>query len=419
MTNPAPAPAHLNGHGPDAGGQAAHPANGHAHAAHAAPAAAPAGRQPLDVVAVIPYLVKAGALSAQAVVEGEGHAEDISRRNRNFRVKTKSGGLLVKQIMSAHGEDLSLRVESLMLRQMHFDPAFEPMRSSLPAYIMFDQANDVLVTHLITPATSLTKLNLNRGKANFPLEAAVAGGKVLALLHRCGAKALAEKRLGFLERRVPNGLGLFNAAVFGTLGAEGWQAWQAFADGPLVAGLPAVSAAYSAETGVVHGDARWDNYLLTEGVTRRGLLDLRLIDWEMARIGDPLWDVACYLGDYFRFWGNVVAPLYRKEKEDPTPQQIVDDAKFPFGRFHASAAQFWASYCSGRRFGARQRAAALARVGQYVPYYIGLIAYESLKAHMDGARDSRASLIPALMAHLANRAAADPAKFLLEVYNLA
>ena len=53
---------------------------------------------------------------------------------------------------------------------------------------------------------------------------------------------------------------------------------------------------------LVHGDLKWDNCLI------EGRDGVRVIDWEMAAIGDPAWDVAGILQDYLVFCRAVVSP---------------------------------------------------------------------------------------------------------------
>jgi aminoglycoside phosphotransferase (APT) family kinase protein len=53
----------------------------------------------------------------------------------------------------------------------------------------------------------------------------------------------------------------------------------------LVAGLRRARAAWR-PVGLIHGDCKLDNVIIADDGT------IRLIDWEMARLGDPAWDLA-------------------------------------------------------------------------------------------------------------------------------
>ncbi len=49
---------------------------------------------------------------------------------------------------------------------------------------------------------------------------------------------------------------------------------------------------------LIHGDIRSDNVLWIADTEQ----PLRLVDWEMARFGDPAWDLGAVLREFLRFW---------------------------------------------------------------------------------------------------------------------
>lgn len=52
------------------------------------------------------------------------------------------------------------------------------------------------------------------------------------------------------------------------------------------------------ETCLIHGDLKWDNCLLQSGPD--GTVQIRLVDWELAGLGDPAWDVATAVQEYLQ-----------------------------------------------------------------------------------------------------------------------
>jgi Ser/Thr protein kinase RdoA (MazF antagonist) len=60
------------------------------------------------------------------------------------------------------------------------------------------------------------------------------------------------------------------------------------ADAQVVAGLRRARGSWRARC-LIHGDLKHDNVLLRRGT---GGLEIAIVDWEMARIGDPAWDLA-------------------------------------------------------------------------------------------------------------------------------
>ena len=52
-------------------------------------------------------------------------------------------------------------------------------------------------------------------------------------------------------------------------------------------------------THFVHGDLRWANILVLDGATPA---DVRLVDWEFSGLGDPRWDVGCFITEALSVW---------------------------------------------------------------------------------------------------------------------
>jgi aminoglycoside phosphotransferase (APT) family kinase protein len=57
-----------------------------------------------------------------------------------------------------------------------------------------------------------------------------------------------------------------------------------------------------AATALIHRDIRLKNFLLTAPVRTMRHADLKLIDWELACVGDPRWDIGSALGNYLSLW---------------------------------------------------------------------------------------------------------------------
>jgi hypothetical protein len=64
-------------------------------------------------------------------------------------------------------------------------------------------------------------------------------------------------------------------------------------NGVLAAALREGAASWSPHC-LVHGDLKWDNCLLDE---RTGTPRVRVVDWEMAGLGDPAWDLGCAVAE--------------------------------------------------------------------------------------------------------------------------
>jgi hypothetical protein len=218
----------------------------------------------------------------------------------------------------------------------------------------------VLVTELIHPATTLTKLHLAGGRPRFPPESAAAAGRLLARVHRAGAEAARAGAFPTLPRGPPGALTLrLPEAVEGAAMAQLADALRGRSF--FAASREPLLDAWRAHAGLVHHDVRWDNLLVAAGEDPQGGPVLRLIDWEMAGVGDPAWDVACYLGEHVRFWLLSAMMLRARDLADARAK-----AGIPFGWPQAGAA-FWAS-CD--------QPGIFSRVAAYVPFHLLLQAFE-------------------------------------------
>jgi Phosphotransferase enzyme family len=78
----------------------------------------------------------------------------------------------------------------------------------------------------------------------------------------------------------------------------------------------------------IHGDCKANNLLLRVDSRSTGQPPLVLVDWEMAGLSDPLWDVGSYTGSVLLAWMEALAPgegaegLLKGPKSDSLRRQI-------------------------------------------------------------------------------------------------
>jgi len=91
---------------------------------------------------------------------------------------------------------------------------------------------------------------------------------------------------------------------------------------------------------LIHADLKAENVVLETLGRKRGL---RVIDWELARFGDPAWDVGSVLGDVLRLW-LLSIPM----TPEATVEQTLALAPFPLKRMAPFVTAFWRSYVRER-----------------------------------------------------------------------
>jgi hypothetical protein len=92
-------------------------------------------------------------------------------------------------------------------------------------------------------------------------------------------------------------------------------------------------------TSLIHGDLTWANCLVLPGTRSRPLPALKLVDWELARLGDPCWDVAGVLSGYIDAWLSSI-PI----SADAPPDRFLQFARLPLERMQPALGAFWQSY---------------------------------------------------------------------------
>ena len=87
---------------------------------------------------------------------------------------------------------------------------------------------------------------------------------------------------------------------------------------------------------LVHFDVKGDNILLS---AKRRARSGWLIDWELAALGDPAWDVGSMFADYLGVWLWSI-PI---TGEHP-PAHYLSLARFPLTGIQPALRAFWQSY---------------------------------------------------------------------------
>jgi hypothetical protein len=295
------------------------------------------------------YLLERDLLSPADVVDGDLRVRATVRRNLGFQVRGGAAAYLVKQ---AGGPDRAdgLANEAAVYRWLA--AAGEPW--FLPRLYHHDPAHMLLVLELLPDAVSFST-RMQRGR--FSTALAVRVGRALAWLHALppapvGARPrpcpppwvllLAHPDLNFYRQASAANLQLMRVVrQFPMLGQrldDLWVAWQ-----------PAR---------LVHYDLKWDNLLVVRA--GRGRPRLKLVDWEMAGLGDPCWDAGAMLGEYLGCWATSIPA----NGEGP-PDTLLALARYPLDRMQPAIRAFWQAYTAGLGLDA---ATALAWRGRAVRY---------------------------------------------------
>ena len=324
------------------------------------------------------YLVEQGMFSLDSIVDGQLTVVDVTRRNRNFKVLQRNQpGLFVKQAAPWDTQALeTVRCEARCHWLAQHAAEFQPLAPLLPPFQRFDATRAVLVVGLIPQAETLNQYH--QRLHTFPPEIAILLAQALAAYHRHFSGWLATSRYrSIFAQRLPWILSAADpGAVHAAYASAGSRELLSVAQSYGVdRTLRQVREQWQTET-LIHGDIKWENCLITGPDATQPerspyTAPLRLIDWEIADIGDPAWDAGSIFQSYLTFWLLTIPA-----EEGVPPTDLLARAPQALTIMHPAMQAFWRTYIAA--LGAPDSAALLARTVQYTAARLLQTAYESL-----------------------------------------
>lgn len=249
------------------------------------------------------YLLTRGQVHASEIVDGDFMVIEAGRRNRNFKVlRGEAPGLFVKQVPMLVPETMtSLHREAVCYQLARDNPRFSSLKDRVPRMLDYDSGRHTLTVELVKDGENLNEFH-SRVK-DVPEFMGTLLARELANYHGAARQMLAAPSdLAAFPRTPPWVLSVAHDAesVMPNMSPGHRQLIAVLRQSPdMVAAMDALRAAWQYQS-LIHGDVKWDNFLLVRD--EGGTLSPRLIDWELADIGDPAWDVACLFGAYLLHW---------------------------------------------------------------------------------------------------------------------
>jgi len=241
---------------------------------------------------ILHYLMEKQFADAADAVAGEFRVHTLSRRNVNLRVVVEKRQYLVKQVRKWDSDGrTSLEREAAVYWQARTNPSLAPVRALAPQCHAWDPANAILILEYLPEHTELYDL-----ADRFDPAVARLAGQTMGCFHRAMRD---EKHRALFPEEIPWHLSMhqINAEDLPDESAgrrELVQAVRKYSEfGPA---LDRLRSEWQAGT-VIQGDWKLDNCLLSAERDR-----VRLVDWEFASWGDPVWDLATLLQSYWNFW---------------------------------------------------------------------------------------------------------------------
>jgi len=300
----------------------------------------------LTATNVFHYLRDTALVSERDVLEENFAVVEVGRRNRNFKIlRGRGGSLFVKQVPLVHPETVSSFIKEAACAQIAAEAA-EPsaLRAVTPQLKRYDPETHVLAYGLLESAETLAELVVRNGAIPLPLTGRLA--RTLAACHLETARPAALSRVAAALSGQPPWvlvIGQNAEMVMPNMNQGRRQVVDAIRATPeLYHGLLDLQTRWR-RLCLIHGDMKWDNVLLV--TLPDGKQELRLIDWELADLGDPLWDLASLLGSFLQHW-LLNIPLQHMQGD---LQQALTHAPVPIAAVQGAARELWTGYLSAAR----------------------------------------------------------------------
>lgn len=284
------------------------------------------------------YLLAHELLGPEHVVAGDITVADISRRHHNYKITCDGPGYVLKQGVGPGGV-AAVEREAAVYRLLA--AGGDQLRAYLPRLHSFDPAEGALVLELIDGAQNLREYHVQHGY--FPVTAARALAKVLGTLHGSTTPTNGQRgsrpRVG--HRELPWVLSVHRPALgfLHECSSANLQLIQIIQGFPVFCELlDGLADDWRAES-LIHGDVRWDNCIVFGKSPAARKTRMKLIDWELASMGDPCWDVASAFNDYLGFW-LLSIPV----TGELPPDRFLELARHPLEKMQPAIGAFWRTY---------------------------------------------------------------------------
>jgi Phosphotransferase enzyme family len=290
---------------------------------------------------VIPYLLQHKLIDPASIVAGDLTIVDVSRRNCNFKVISTQGPCyLIKQGMSPD-RVATVAHEAEMYQLLQSDAQAHKVRLShyLPHFYGYDLQEQILILELLRDAENFRQYHARHGRFSTALASMV--GHALGTLHCLPQLRGRFQDDSWFSGRPPWVLTIHRPHL--------WIFWDTSEAKLQLIRIVQHSTEFCQllddlrrdwqADRLIHYDIKWDNWIIFAQSSSRRRVRLKLVDWELAGLGDPCWDVGSVFSGYLSFWLSYI-PITGGEP----PDRFLELSRYPLERMQPALRSFWASY---------------------------------------------------------------------------
>jgi thiamine kinase-like enzyme len=303
------------------------------------------------------YLLDKGMVDSGAVVNGEFSVRRSDSRNNNFIINREwdHHSFFIKQVKAPDAEKIeTMHIEATAYMLANNDANYKALKDSLPPFHYFDATNHILITGQVKEAMSVYDYYLQLYDFNNSIPAQLAN--ILASYHQTIQPAQQPQSFQRFRKQIPWVFTITNAPpVNGAPATADQQLMQMITANKELLQLMAPLAAGWQPTSLVHNDAKLNNFLAGYNPDKKQINFVKLIDWELADVGDPLWDLASVMQNYLTLWLTTDLP----------DQQSGYIQKITLEQVQPCILQLWNRYAQQMKWSPAAKQAALQKTIQY------------------------------------------------------
>ena len=320
------------------------------------------------------YLVADSLASAESIIDGDFEVMEASRRNRNFKVLSDRGpSYLLKQQRDASSWD-SVANEARVYRFLQEESAGDVLLRYIPRVVKYEPSEGMLIVELLRNSSDLFEYcqKCNR----IPVRAVASLGHALSSLHRITGAALEAARHSGFKGHYPGAISIHRPgiAMFRDASSANLQVIRIVQNTPGFAdSLDRLRDNWRIDS-MIHNDVKWDNCVVFLDKGGRAHMDLKIVDWEFASLGDSCWDAGAVFGAFLGSW-ILSIPVSGTE----APDHFLELARYPLSRMHRAIRVFWHTYARGREFDRAGSAESLLRAVRYGAARLIQTAFEQMQ----------------------------------------
>lgn len=315
------------------------------------------------------YLIERDLVQNETVVGGDFMAQHFpTTRNNIIKVFLKTGtSFFIKQCTTDGVFKDILKRESNVYKLLHSNDLFSNFSNRLPSMLDYDDERNVLITELKQDTISLHDYYLKA--RTFPVALGIEQAQSLSGFH---VLLSAETDVKSFPHTPPWILQLndFNAYHYFPTNTENGKFIQLIQQNELLKNeLDKLKKGWT-KTHFIHGDIKWINFLIDHKNESQTLF---VIDWELADVGDPCWDVAGLLQSYISAW------VFGFDNQVPSATKLHDNlSAFELEHMLPSIEIFLDTYLSLQGIGQTGRLTWLVKTMQYTAARILQTAIEGV-----------------------------------------